>query len=1008
MFGKKHLNRFMALFVFLISFITYWRTIAPTVSFWDCGEFISCSYILGIPHPPGAPLYLLIGRLVSMIPFVEDIGLRVNVVSALTSALTIMLTYLIIVRLIEMWRGVVKTLEDRVIVYASGVIGALTFAFSDTFWFNAVEAEVYAISMFFTAIVVWLVLIWYEKADEPGSDRYLIIIMYCVGLAIGVHLLNVLALPAIILVVYFRKSEISIVQLLVGVIGAAFTFGIGLVVVNVMLTLIAPVYEAILLPIAQMLFPTLENLGKPGMGAAAVVLFPIYIIVHAILYQRSETWKFYHSCALLVSVTSLILAAIYPSVVKGVPWLMDKGEFSVINPLLILTIALTTLFYLFPRFEFTGSATRKIAGVALAFISVVALIWFFISGDQVWDANIAMGALVVILFGLFAFGMSRWIKTRAMQLALMSFIVILIGCSSYLMIYIRSNLDPPIDENDPETTQAMVSYLNRDQYGQWSITDRKRWKPESVFKYSGEMDYLWNYQIKRMYLRYFAWNFMGKGATYSADNFIKDTFSFRGLWWLPFLLGIIGMIYHFYKDWRQALMVLVLFVITGVGIVIYLNQEDPQPRERDYVYVASFFAFALWVGMGLTAILDKVIEWYQDQESTKLLYMGITIILIAFIIPVNMYAWNFNSHDRTGNYVAFDYSYNILQSCDKDGILFTNGDNDTFPLWFLQNCVKDPETGEMGVRKDVRVVNLSLLNTPWYIKQLKHEEPKVPITLTDAEIEKLQPVMWRPRLVKIDVPKEIYLDDVPDVELRHQLMNSDTLGSQEITFEVAPTIGSREQGGIRVQDQMVLNILLANQWKKPVYFAVTVSRSNQLISRKRPEYSLERYLRMDGLTFKVTGYPAPANAPVGLIKPELIEDRLLNDFQYRGLNDKSVYFNENIMGLLTNYRAGFMRLALHYHENHQYEKMVEIMELMNEKVPQEIVPIDNMYMLIQIGQLYGEAGRNDRYIEYLESARQYGSQSQQQQINVMIKAVEAQMAADSMGLLEQMKDSETK
>lgn len=965
MLQKKSFNRLMALFVFLVSFVTYFRTIAPTVSFWDCGEFIACSYILGIPHPPGAPLYLLIGRLFSMIPWTTDIALRVNIISSLTSALTVMLTYLIIVRLIQIWRGAAKTLEEQVIRYASGIIGALAFAFTDTFWFNAVEAEVYAISMFFTAIVVWLVLIWYEKADDPTSDRYLLLILYCVGLAIGVHLLNVLTLPAIALIIYFRKTDISFKKLVLGGLMAGVTFSVSLVLMNVILQLLHPVYNAIMSPFIKLLFPSITKIGSPGFGAAAVVLIPIYITTHVILHQRYKEYRFYTSTALLAAITAILVVVIYPGVVKGVPWLIDKGEFSVINPLLLLTIALTVVFSLFPKFEFKGSVTKQITGLCFIAIAVVSLIWYFISGNAVWDTNIIMGAFLLFLFAGLAFGFSKWLRYRAMQLILLGLMLVLTGASTYSMIYIRSNLDPAIDENDPETTQSMVAYLNRDQYGQWSITDRQRWKPNSVFTYDGEMDYLWRYQIERMYLRYFAWNFMGKGVELAGDGYIKDTYSFRGLYWLPFLLGLLGMIFHFSKDWKQALSILTLFIMTGVAIVIYLNQEDPQPRERDYVYVASFFAFALWIGLGVTAILEKISEWFQDNKTRSAIYQGLSVILIALIVPINMYAFGFHEHDRTGNYVAYDYSYNILKSCDQDGILFTNGDNDTFPLWYLQNCVRDPETGKMGLRKDVRVVNLSLLNTSWYIKQLKNEEPKVPISLSDAEIEKLAPVRWKPQTLTLSVPNEQYYNDIPDVAKRQQLMETDTVQSREIAFEVVPTLGTREQGGIRVQDQMILNILHANKWKKPVYFAVTVSRQNQLISPKSEEYNFGRYLRMDGLTFKVVSYPDEK------IEPRLLEHRMLNEFQYRGLNDPSVYFNENITGLLSNYRAGFMRLAYHYREKNDKENMVRVLDKMEEVIPEDVIPMPSVGFLMGISDLYSKAGYKEKADEIMNRLMNY-------------------------------------
>ncbi|MBD3290051.1 DUF2723 domain-containing protein, partial [candidate division KSB1 bacterium] len=386
MFTHKKLNRIFAFFVFIFSTFIYLRTVAPTTSFWDCGEFIACSYILGVPHPPGAPLYILVGRLFSMIPFATDIGLRVNVISSLASGVTVMLLYLIIIRLIKMFRGLGKDTIDRIILYSGGIIGSLFFAFTDTFWFNAVEAEVYAISILFTALVFWLILVWYEKADEPNSDKYILMIAYLVGLAISVHLLSILALPAVGLIIYFRKQK----------------FDLG--------------------------------------------TFTIFGVVFLLAFF-----------------------AIYPGIVKWLPNLALN-----IHPVVLI-----------------------LAPLALVF-----------------------GAYYSVKN-----------KKRIAALACMAFLLILVANSTYSAIYIRSNLNPEIDENDPETLDKMVKYLNREQYGDWGYIERRA--P------------LWEYQIKKMYLRYFGWQFIGTGTTLGEDRRIVENFSLNGLLGLPFLIGLIGMAYHF-------------------------------------------------------------------------------------------------------------------------------------------------------------------------------------------------------------------------------------------------------------------------------------------------------------------------------------------------------------------------------------------------------------------------------------------------------------------------------
>ncbi len=808
------INRLFAGVAFIISLIVYLQTIAPTVSFWDCGEFVTCSYILGIPHPPGAPFYLLVGRLFTMIPIVEDIALRVNLISALTSALTIMLTYLIIVRLVKHWRGKPKNSEDIFILVASGLMGALSFAFTDTFWFNAVEAEVYAISMFFTAFIVYLILVWLEKAEEVGSERYLLLIAYLVGLAMGVHLLMILVLPAIFLMIYYKYLDSHNEKV------------------------------------------SLKNLVLFG-GA-----------------------------------TVLVFAAIYPGVVQWIPNL--AGKYS---------------------------------------------IW----------------AVVFVILALFFITMYAYLNQKKVaSIFLISFLLVIVGYSTYTMIYIRSNLDPAIDENDPETIQNMVSYLNREQYGKWSTFPRRfpglphqrqfdqQFPNRSYanYKFGKQMDFMWNYQISKMYLRYFAWQFIGKGTTLGEDGYIAEHFSTKGLFALPFLIGMIGMVHHFYRHRRHAFSILGIFILTGVAIVIYLNQEDPQPRERDYVYVGSFWAFSIWIGMGLTAVLEWIKESFRHASLRKLIYV-IAVCAVALMVPVNLLAHNYHTHDRTGNYVAYDYSYNILQSCDPDAILFTNGDNDTFPLWFLQFVY--------NIRRDVRVVNLSLLNTPWYIKQLKHDEPKVPISLSDSQIEQLEVMPWQKQTIKIPIPGKVRQKAMDDLGETIELLDEDFNVPEELVVEVEPTIMGQ---GIRVQDLMILNIIYANRWKKPVNFAVTVANNNKV--------NLDKYLRMDGLAFTLTPYVAND------IEPEIIHRNLFETFQFRKLNDPSVYYNHNIIGLLQNYRAAFLRLVRYYYTEKEFDTMLQVLDRMEDVLPEDVIPVPDFRLSMQIGQMYDMAGRPDVFIQRLE------------------------------------------
>lgn len=814
----KLYHRIAAAAAFLVSLVVYLRTIAPTVSFWDCGEFIACSYLLAIPHPPGAPFYLLLGRLASMIPWTADIGLRVNLLSAVVTALTIMLTYLIIVRLIKQWRGEPKDGGDGFILIASGLLGALSLAFTDTVWFNAVEAEVYSFSLAFTGAIVYLILVWLEKAQQEGAERYLLIIAYLVGLAIGVHLLMVLAIPAIALVVYFKRLDMSGQKM------------------------------------------TLQNAG----------------------------W--------FLLITGGIFFAIYPGVVQYVPAL---------------------------------AGALGLWAVGLLYVVVLAAAWWAVTSGR-----------------------------RIASLAFMGLFLVLLGYSTYELILIRSGLDPVIDENDPETADGMLKYLNREQYGTWGIFPRRfpglapEWQFEQenpgrnykTYQWSRQMDFLWDYQIKKMYIRYLGWQFIGKGDTMGPDGFIAENFSARGLFALPFLIGLLGMYYHFRKDWRHATTILGLFIVTGVAIVIYLNQENPQPRERDYVFVGSFFAFALWIGTGVSAILEWLKERFYMSRSgssgpapdNKLfkLSAAVAVVVLTLALPLNLLSFNFTDHDRSGNYVAYDYSYNILQSCEQNSILFTNGDNDTFPLWFLQYVY--------NIRPDVRIVNLSLLNTDWYIKQLKNQEPKVPISLTDRQIEQLQLIPWEAQKIKIPVPLAARSEVLGQIDVASQAQAEPL---SELEVNVQPTVFGK---ALRVQDFMILNIIYANQWRKPINFAVTVSDDNKV--------NLDPWLRMDGLVFKLV----PMSGEV--LARERLQKNLFENFKFRNLNNSDVYYDDNVIGLLQNYRAAYLRLAQEYLMQRNNNKVIETLNKMEEVMPEKVIPVPDYRLSMRIGQLYDLAGNTAELI----------------------------------------------
>lgn len=834
-FESNKLKVVLAGLVFVISFIVYVDTVAPSVPFWDCGEFIATSYILGVPHPPGSPLYILLGRIATLIPTSESIAVRVNLMSPLVSALTNMMLFLIILKLLKSW-GKPEKLEHKIAVFFGAFIGALTFAFTDSHWFNSEEAEVYAMSLFFTSLVVWLILVWEEKSDQPGHEKYLLFIAYLIGLAIGVHMLNLLAIFFVALIIYFRKKRISSVAYLV------LDVIIGVAVVGLIFLFF--------------------HMFKMSFPLQALFTLGTFVGLYWYLYKNSRKERIReHAQNVLMGVAaSGAFLVINVGVIQGLPKLANAfGLTAVVIAVLLL---------------FAG------AGISIA---------------------------------------KR--KTNVLSLILVSLVLIVVGYSTYATIFIRSAQDPAIDENDPETTKQAVAYLEREQYGKRSfldVFDRRRWTPATKHKYKGAWDFFWKYQINHMYIRYFNWQFVGR---YKAS---VDPFQF--ILPFPFLIGLYGLITHFQKDKHKALAVLSLFLFTGIMIVLYLNQEDPQPRERDYSYTGSFFAFSIWIGIGASTIIGQVSEIKKEKLKRAMVY--VTTVLLLLVLPVNVLRANYHTHDRSGNFVAWDYSYNILQTCAPNAIIFTNGDNDTFPLWYLQEVEK--------IRKDVRIVNLSLLNTPWYIKQLRDMEPKVPIgNLTDSDIDRLTVIPWTKRKVRISPPPG---SDLPPLE-----------------WELKPTILGR---GLRVQDIMILQILESNKWQKPVYFAVTVSPENKL--------GLDSYMQMEGLAFRVHPKKVPR------VNVQKMRHNLLKVYKYRNLNNPGVYYNDDIIRLLGNYRSGFFQLAIEYLDQGMKDSALAILDTMQARIPEEVIPIRNKDVYLQLGILYHECGRKEeleRRLKVLRSRR---------------------------------------
>jgi hypothetical protein len=908
-------NKIFAAVVFLISLVVLYSTVQPSVSFWDCGEFIAAAYYLQVPHPPGTPFFLLVGNIFSQLPLGENIAFRVNLLSVLSSALSVLLLYLVAVKLINNYKGrKPENLFEAIGTYTSAAIGALAFSFSDTFWFSGVEAEVYALSLFLFVAVVYLVILWNERADARDNEKYLLMVAYTIGLSIGVHLMSVLAIVPVVMIVMFRKymeDEDALKK-------TSYIFWLHAAAV----LLIAVVWwsgEKSLTPPSPEEYKEFDNRFKLVVAGLSAIIMAVF---WKKLFNRNS---FY----LPIMIGGVALFATYPGIVKFVPKLMVA-----------------------------------------------------IGGD-----NVVLELIILfVIFAALGLGVRYAVQNKkpTLHLAFLSAIFLLIGFTTYAMVIIRSNQNPPMNENEPNDFTELVKYLGREQYGDFP-TFKRRFATEPhqqvVYNnYSSDLDFFYTYQMNHMMTRYLLWNFAGRegwtqdqGANIAPFNGIGNIFgkivgvNFAGdvkdsLFGIPFLLGLIGIYFHFRKDWKMASVFMIMFILMGYLTAFYQNQQQPQPRERDYFYVGAFFVYAVWIAIGVRGLIDLALMKIKGDALRKAAVYGILAFGII-LVPVRMLQANYFTHDRSNNWVPWDYSYNLLQSCAPNGVLFTNGDNDTFPLWYLQDVE--------GVRRDVKVVNLSLLNTHWYVRHLKNNDPynvgTVNIRIPDSRINEqdLRPVQWTPQQISIPAPNQSQLRAIDDLKQQFNIQDSSLLQEGKITWTMNPTLTFGNIQAVRVQDLMVREIIEANNWQRPIYFAVTCADDSKI--------GMHDYLRMEGMAFRFV--PERRKPGVEFIEPDILQAQLIENpgysrdyqpgFKFRGLNDPSIFLDDNHKRMTMNYRNSFLRMTLYYLNTGKNDLAVQTLDMMEEKMPRGNIEME-YGLLYEIGTLYQRAGGNEQYKQIVE------------------------------------------
>ncbi len=877
--NNRLLYRIVGFGVLLLSLAQYISTVQPSVSFWDPGELSAAAYLLQVPHPPGGPLFLLVGRFFYLLPFPGNLGLRMNMVSTFSAAFSVFFLYLVAVKLIKLYKGgSFRNPMDEVGTIVAAAIGALSLSVCDTFWFSAVEANYFSASTLLYSAMIWLMLVWDENQAKPGSGRYLLMIAFLAGLSPGVHLMSVVAVMPVVMMVAFRWSNAEegackkSAYVFLG--HVALLLITALVMWNAQTSSTPPDADAAHAYDVQFIWIML------GISAAYVALFRRHVFTRNSFY-------------LPVVAGGIGLALVYPGVVKELP----------------------------------------------AFLRLVA------------DDNAEIGLVVVILIvavlGWVAYWAAKNLR-RTLHLASLSVMLAILGFSIYAMIIIRANHHPPMNENSPGTFSSLLTYLNREQYGDFPIFKR-RWNGDGMhdptFKdYSSDLDFFVRYQMNHMYHRYLLFNFMGR---VSDDQDASADFS--GYFAIPLLIAVFGLYSHFKNDWKRASIFLILFVLMGHMIAFYQNQQEPQPRERDYFYAGAYFVVSLWIALGMKGIFDLIEQ--KAAGMAKPAMIGAAVLGFVFI-PGRMFQVNYPTHDRSNNWVPWDLAYNMLQTCDKDAILFTYGDNDTFPLWYLQDVE--------GVRRDVRVVNLSLGNTPWYIQQMKDkpyyaDAKAVPISMSDKRIQTLGGLEpWRARTIDLPVPQSVFA--------QYGVTDTSITNRGKISWVMRPPLQFGQTGAVRTQDLLVLDVIQSTRWTRPIYFASTCDPNSRI--------SIDEYLWFEGMAWKLEPKKS-SSANMGTNAAKL-DSELFNEpqgfsktpaigYKFRGLADPKVFLDENALRMVQNYRSSFLQLAMYYAGvGNNSERGATVLDRMQHLMPLTKYPLP-FEMLAQMTFLYNHFGKTQEF-----------------------------------------------
>ena len=1071
------INNTLGWLVFVVASITYLLTIEPTASFWDCPEFIAQGFKLEIGHPPGNPVFILAARFAANFAGgdVAAVSKCINAMSALLSAATILLLFWTITHLVK--KLVVTdgeedsmTLAQYLVVMGSGIAGALAYTWSDTFWFSAVEAEVYAFSSFCTALVFWLILKWENRADDPGSDKWLILIAYVFGVSLGVHLLNLLCIPAIALVFYYRKWSKTTAK------GSIYTLLVSFVLIVLILYGLEPGFVE-LAGYFELLF-----VNSFGMPYNSGTLFYAVLLVAVLCWSLYELYSGRSETRMRISFLLGVL-------LSGIPFIGD----SLLIPLVIMVALAWYLFKYLKKVpvRIFSNAVLCILTIFIGFSSY-ALVLIRSDANTPLDENSPNSPFALSSYlSRDQYGKSPLLYGRTLY----SDIVYQASSDGTMKPLVKEGRTQYAREVKTSTDQAdhyvstgkQQDYVyspeqnmlfprihdagHESEYRQWlnlkgttveattkvdaegnPIEHQQKLKPTFLENLRWFVDYQLNY----MYWRYFMWNFAGRQNDIQGMGEITQGNWITGIpvidnarlgdqslmpadlttgnkghnvfYCLPLLLGIIGLLWQAYRNKRgieQFWVIFFLFFMTGIAIVLYLNQTPSQPRERDYAYAGSFYAYAIWIGMGVAGLYQMAMaaikgkakkgakaEGNEAEGGSKATAVAAVAAVIGLLVPVQMVSQTWDDHDRSGRTPARDFGMNYLSSVDQNGVIFCNGDNDTFPLWYAQEVE--------GYRTDVRVVNLSYLSTDWYIQQMRraaYESAPLPMQAkadSYAYDNRQYNYFINPDSTEVPALKSLEALYGPDYknnpygmpELKYPVVaipvNADEAVKQGVVAEADRqqvedalhlNLMSGGQGGMTSSSVMSLDIIassIAQGWKRPCYFAMTVPEQFYL--------GLSRYMRLTGVAYEVT--PLLNGSGDIAANTDKMYDIVTTKFRWGGMDvakPGSLYYDETIRRMVATTRTALIQLASDLtNEGYQAKqakqggaatfrgkavdayiadrkaKALKVLALMDEKMPQSVseysmsigLQVANVYAAID--EVFGDKASHDKAVKVLE------------------------------------------